>query len=244
MSHAPAVTIKVFADGADLEAIAKLSEQPQIKGFTTNPTLMRKAGVCDYRAFAHAVLGLVPDKPVSFEVFADDFEGMREQAIEIGRWGPNVNVKIPVMNTKGASSEALIRELSRRGVSLNVTAVFTVEQVKAVAAALDPAVPAIVSVFAGRIADTGRDPVPIMRACKAALGGRPKAELLWASPRELLNVFHAQEAGADIITMTPDMLAKLKTVNKDLTEFSRETVEMFYRDAKAAAYMIALPQLA
>lgn len=242
MSQAPAVTIKVFADGADLEAIAKLSEQPMIKGFTTNPTLMRKAGVSDYRAFAHAVLGVVPDKPVSFEVFADDFEGMRDQAIEIGRWGPYVNVKIPVMNTKGASSEALIRELSRRGISLNVTAVFTLEQVKAVAAALDPAVPAIVSVFAGRIADTGRDPIPIMRACKAALAGRPKAELLWASPRELLNVFHAQEAGADIITMTPDMLAKLKSVNKDLTEFSRETVEMFYRDAKAAAYTIALPQ--
>jgi transaldolase len=244
MSHAPAVTIKVFADGADLAAIATLSEQPLIKGFTTNPTLMRKAGVSDYRAFAHAVLGVVPDKPVSFEVFADDFEGMREQAIEIGRWGPNVNVKIPVMNTKGASSEALIRELSRRGVALNVTAVFTLEQVRAVAAALDPAMPAIVSVFAGRIADTGRDPVPIMRACKAALAGRPRAELLWASPRELLNVFHAQEAGADIITMTPDMLAKLRSVNKDLTEFSRETVEMFYRDAKAAAYTIALPQLA
>lgn len=242
MTDAPALSIKVFADGADLDAIAKLSEQPLIKGFTTNPTLMRKAGVSDYRTFAHAVLGIVPDKPVSFEVFADDFEGMREQALEIARWGANVNVKIPVMNTKGASSEALIRELSRRRVVLNVTAVFTLEQVEAVAAALDPAVPAIVSVFAGRIADTGRDPVPIMRACKAALRERPKAELLWASPRELLNVFHAQEAGADIITMTPDMLAKLKSVNKDLTEFSRETVEMFYRDAQAAAYTIALPQ--
>jgi transaldolase len=242
MTDAPALSIKIFADGADLDAIAKLSEQPLIKGFTTNPTLMRKAGVADYRTFAHAVLGVVPDKPVSFEVFADDFEGMRDQAIEIARWGPNVNVKIPVMNTKGASSEALIRELSRRRVVLNVTAVFTLEQVKAVAAALDPAVPAIVSVFAGRIADTGRDPIPLMRACKAALRERPRAELLWASPRELLNVFHAQESGADIITMTPDMLAKLKSVNKDLTEFSRETVEMFYRDAQAAAYTISLPQ--
>lgn len=242
MTKPPELTIKVFADGADLEAIAKLYEQPLIKGFTTNPTLMRKAGVSDYRAFAHAVLGVVPDRPVSFEVFADDYQGMRDQAIEIGRWGPNVNVKIPVTNTKGASSEALIRELSRRGVSLNVTAVFTLEQVQGIAAALDPAVPAIVSVFAGRIADTGRDPIPIMRACKAALRALPKAELLWASPRELLNVFHAQEAGADIITMTPDMLAKLKGVGKDLAEFSRETVEMFYRDAQAAAYTIALPQ--
>ncbi len=242
MSKPPELTIKVFADGADLEAIAKLYESPLIKGFTTNPTLMRKAGVSDYRTFAHAVLGVVPDKPVSFEVFADDFDGMRDQAIEIGRWGPNVNVKIPVTNTKGASSEALVRELSRRGVSLNVTAVFTLEQVQGIAAALDPAVPAIVSVFAGRIADTGRDPIPIMRACKAALRALPKAELLWASPRELLNVFHAQEAGADIITMTPDMLAKLKGVGKDLGEFSRETVEMFYRDAQAAAYTIALPQ--
>ncbi len=242
MTEPPALTIKVFADGAELEAIAKLSEQPLIKGFTTNPTLMRKAGISDYRSFAHAVLRAVPDKPVSFEVFADDFDGMRDQAIEIARWGANVNVKIPVTNTKGAASTALIRELSRCGVSLNVTAVFTLEQVRAVAEALDPGVPAIVSVFAGRIADTGRDPIPIMRACKEALRARPKAELLWASPRELLNVFHAQEAGADIITMTPDMLGKLKTVGKDLTEFSRETVEMFYRDAKAAAYTIALPQ--
>jgi transaldolase len=242
MSKPPELTIKVFADGADLEAIAKLYESPLIKGFTTNPTLMRRAGVSDYRTFAHAVLGVVPDKPVSFEVFADDFDGMRDQAIEIGRWGPNVNVKIPVTNTKGASSEALVRGLSRRGVALNVTAVFTLEQVQGIAAALDPAVPAIVSVFAGRIADTGRDPIPIMRACKAALRALPKAELLWASPRELLNVFHAQEAGADIITMTPDMLAKLKGVGKDLAEFSRETVEMFYRDAQAAAYTIALPQ--
>jgi len=244
MTESLHVSIKVFADGADLDAIAKLGESPLVKGFTTNPTLMRKAGVADYRAFAHAVLGVVPDKPVSFEVFADDHEGMREQALEIGRWGPNVNVKIPVMNTKGVSSEPLIRDLSRKGVKLNVTAVFTVEQVEAVAAALDPGVEAIVSVFAGRIADTGRDPIPIMRACKAALRKRPKAELLWASPRELLNVFHAQEAGADIITMTPDMLAKLRSVGKDLVEFSRETVEMFYRDAQAAAYSIALPRRA
>ncbi len=244
MTEAPDVSIKVFADGADLDAIARLSEDPLIKGFTTNPTLMRKAGVADYRAFAHAVLGVVPDKPVSFEVFADDFEGMREQALEIARWGPNVNVKIPVMNTKGAASEALIRELSRRGVTLNVTAVFTLDQVRAVADALDSGVPAIVSVFAGRIADTGRDPIPLMRAAKAALKERPKAELLWASPRELLNLFHAQEAGADIITMTSDMLAKLKSVGKDLTEFSRETVAMFYRDAQAAAYTIALPRRA
>ena len=244
MTNAPNLTIKVFADGAELAAIATLSEQPLIKGFTTNPTLMRKAGVSDYRAFAHAVLGIVTDKPVSFEVFADDFDGMRDQALEIARWGSNVNVKIPVTNTKGVSAESLIRELAKRGVMLNVTAVFTLEQVKGVAAALDPGVPAIVSVFAGRIADTGRDPIPLMRAAKAALKDRPKAELLWASPRELLNVFHAQEAGADIITMTPDMLAKLKFVGKDLAEFSRETVEMFYRDAQASAYAIALPQRA
>jgi transaldolase len=238
------VSIKIFADGADLEAIAKLSESPLIKGFTTNPTLMRKAGVADYRAFAHAVLGVVGDKPVSFEVFADDFEGMREQALEIGRWGPNVNVKIPVTNTEGVSSEPLIAALSRKGVALNVTAVFTLDQVRGIAATLDPAVPAIVSVFAGRIADTGRDPIPLMRAAKAALRDRPRAELLWASPRELLNVFHAQEADADIITMTPDMLAKLEFVGKNLAEFSRETVEMFYRDAQAAAYSIELPRRA
>jgi transaldolase len=230
--------VKVFADGADLGGIIEMAKDPMIKGFTTNPTLMRKAGVTDYEAFAHQLLEVVTDRPVSFEVFADDFTGMINQGRRIASWGKNVNVKVPVSNTKGEFTGPVIEALSSAGVVLNVTALFTIDQVRAVAKALDESAPAIISVFAGRVADTGRDPIPHMKACKAELDGRPKAELLWASPREVLNIFQADEIGCDIITCTNDMIAKLALAGKDLAEYSRETVQMFHRDASAAAYSI------
>jgi transaldolase len=231
--------IKIFADGADLAGIAEMYMNPLIKGFTTNPTLMRKAGIADYEAFGRQVLAKVPDRPVSLEVFADDFEEMERQGLAIASWGKNANVKIPVTNTKGEFAGPLLSSLSRKGVVLNITAIMTVEQVEAVAAALDPNVPAIISVFAGRVADTGRDPIPHMQACLEALRDRPKAELLWASPRELLNIFQADAMGCHIITVTNDVLAKLKLVGKNLDDYSRETVEMFYRDATASKFTIA-----
>jgi transaldolase len=205
---------------------------------------MRKAGVGDYEAFARKVLVAIPDRPVSFEVFADDFASMAEQARTIAAWGSNVNVKIPVTNTKGQSSAELLRALSSEGITLNVTAIFTLDQVRSVADALDPATPAIVSVFAGRIADTGVDPIPHMLACKQILGSRPKAQLLWASTRELLNIFHAEESGCDIVTVPNEFLSKLDLVGKDLAEYSRETVQAFYRDATAAAYQIKIARFA
>lgn len=230
--------IKIYADGADIDGIRTMAADPLIRGFTTNPTLMRKAGVADYEKFAREVLAAVPDKPVSFEVFADDFETMRSQAETIASWGHNVYVKIPVTNTKGEASTELVRALSAAGVQVNVTAVFTLDQVEAITEALAPETGAVVSVFAGRIADSGRDPMPIMRACKETMAARPKAELLWASPREILNLIQAEECGTDIITMTHDLLAKMKSIGKDLDDFSRETVEMFHRDATAAGYDI------
>jgi transaldolase len=232
--------IKIFADGADANDMGRMAGNPLIKGFTTNPTLMRKAGVDDYKSFATRALAAVSGKPISFEVLGDDFESMRCQAETIACWGDNVFVKIPVTNTSGESSIGLIRKLSAEGIQVNVTAVFTLGQVWAVCDALAPDTPAVVSVFAGRIADTGRDPMPMMRACKELVSGRPKAELLWASPREVLNLFQAEECGSDIITMTRDQIAKLSAAGKDLDEFSRETVEMFYRDATAAAYSIEI----
>jgi len=238
MSRITDLKVKIFADGADYEGIVKMAKNPLIKGFTTNPTLMRKAGVNDYEAFARKVLAAIPDRPVSFEVFADDFASMAEQARAIAAWGPNVNVKIPVTNTKGQPSGELLRALSSEGVVLNVTAIFTLEQVRAVADALNPATPAIVSVFAGRVADTGIDSVPHMRACKDILTSKPKAELLWASPREVLNIFQADDFGCHIITCTNDMIAKLSLAGKNLVEYSRETVQMFYRDATASAFSI------
>jgi transaldolase len=244
MSRITDLKVKIFADGADYDGIVKMSKNPAIKGFTTNPTLMRKAGVGDYEAFARKVLAAIPDRPVSFEVFADDFPSMAEQARTIAAWGSNVNVKIPVTNTKGQSSAELLRALSSEGVTLNVTAVFTLDQVRAVTDALDPATPAIVSVFAGRIADTGVDPIPHMLACKQILGSRPKAQLLWASTRELLNIFHAEESGCDIVTVPNEFLSKLDLVGKDLAEYSRETVQAFYRDAAAAAYQIKTARFA
>src|SRR3981189_645258 len=244
MSRITDLKVKIFADGADYDGIVKMSRNPAVKGFTTNPSLMRKAGVSDYEAFARKVLGTITDRPVSFEVFADDFASMAEQARAIATWGPNVNVKIPVTNTKGRASGAVMRALSSEGVGLNVTAIFTLDRVLAFAAAPDPATPAIVSVFAGRIADTGMDPIPHMLACKQILGSRPKAEVVWASTRELLNIFHAEESGCDIITVPNEFLGKLDLIDKDLAEYSRETVQLFYRDATAAAYQIKTARFA
>jgi transaldolase len=232
------LTIKIFADGADLNGIKQAAAQPIVKGFTTNPTLMRQAGVSDYKKFALEVLSFIPDRPVSFEVFADDFPTMEGQAREIASWGSNVYVKIPVTNTKGEFAGPLLTRLSAAGVKLNVTAVMTNAQVKHIAACLAENVPAIVSVFAGRIADTGRDPVPLMREAVALLENRPEAELLWASPRELLNIFQADALGCHIITVTGDLIKKLALVGKDLDRYSLETVEMFYKDALSSAFTI------
>lgn len=238
--HLDQLGIKLFADGADLIGIARLAADPRIKGFTTNPTLMRAAGVTDYRAFAYDLLKLVPTRPVCFEVFADDLPTMADQAREIASWGENVFVKVPVSTTQGESCTPIVAALSGEGVKLNVTAIMTIEQVTEVRDALAPDVAAIVSVFAGRIADTGRDPVPHMAQAMEILRERPKAELLWASPRELLNLFHADSVGCHIITMTPDLLKKLSVVGHDLDTFSRETVAMFRTDALAAGFDIPL----
>lgn len=233
-----ALTVKIFADGADLDSIITLTANPLIQGVTTNPTLMRQAGVADYESFARQLLDEVRDLPVSFEVFADDLEGMENQARAIASWGANVNVKVPVTNTQGQFTGPVIERLSADGVVLNVTAVMTLEQVREVADCLDPRAPAIVSVFAGRIADTGCDPVPVMREAVAILQDRPRAELLWASPRELLNVFQADECGCHIITVTHGILKKLALVGKGLDDYSLDTVKMFYNDALQAGYEI------
>ena len=238
MNRLEKLTIKIFADGADTGAISELAEDPMIKGFTTNPTLMRAAGVTDYEAFARRVLAVVPEHPVSFEVLADDFDAMEEQARCISSWGENVYVKIPVTTTDGTFAGPLISHLAKLGVKLNVTAVMTTGQVSKIAKVLDPETPSVVSVFAGRVADTGIDPVPLMSDCVDILKPLPDAELLWASPRELLNIFQADEIGCHIITVTNDLLKKLRLVGKDLAEYSLETVEMFYRDAKAAEFTI------
>ncbi len=239
MADLKALKVKLFADGADLAGMKEMAANPLIKGFTTNPTLMRKAGVADYKAFAHEVLRAISDRPVSFEVFADDFGQMEQQALEIASWGRNVSVKIPVTNTKGEFSGSLIERLSKAGVKLNVTALLTLDQVRRVTERLAPDTPAIISVFAGRIADTGRDPVPLMAEAVKIMRAKPKAELIWASPRELLNIFQADAIGCHIITATNDILKKLALVGKNLDTYSLETVEMFYKDAKAAGYTIA-----
>lgn len=241
MNKLNGLKVKIFADGADFDGILKMYANPTIKGFTTNPTLMRKAGIADYESFARKLLAAVPDRPVSLEVFADDFPEMIRQAKAIASWGPNVNVKIPVMNTKREFAGPVIRELSAAGVTVNVTAIMTAKQVREVADCLAAATPAIVSVFAGRVADTGVDPVPLMAECVSILKSKPKAELIWASPRELLNVFQADAIGCHIITVTNDVLAKLALVGKNLDDYSLETVEMFRRDAVAAGYTIADP---
>ena len=244
MTDLKSLKIKIFADGADLASMKTLYANPIVKGFTTNPTLMKQAGVAEYADFARKVVAAIPDRPVSFEVFADDFDEMERQAIEIASWGANVNVKIPVTNTKSEFCGPLVSRLSKRGVQLNVTAIFTLDQVRRVTEALSADTPAIVSVFAGRIADCGIDPVPLMAEAARIMKIRPKAELLWASPRELLNVIQADEVGCGIITVTGDLIKKLALIGKDQDAYSLETVKMFYNDARAAGFTIATPALA
>jgi len=237
--HVLDLPVKIFADGADLQGIADLYRKPYIQGLTTNPTLMRKVGLTDYETFARAVLKDVKSKPISFEVFSDDFPEMRRQALKIRDWQDNVYVKIPITNTSGESSVPLIQELAGEGVKLNVTALLTPRQVKTVAAALSPTVPAVVSVFAGRVADTGVDPLPIMKESLEILRGLPKAELLWASVREVLNVFQAAACRCNIVTVPHDILKKLVELGgKDLEDLSLDTVRMFHQDAVAAGFKL------
>jgi len=228
--------IKIFADGANVTEMKKVYSEGIVKGFTTNPTLMKKDGVRDYVAFAKDVLSEIKDMPISFEVFTDDFESMERQAREIGSWGDNVFIKIPITNTKGEPSYELIKKLSDDGMKLNITAILTLEQIKNVSKSINEKTPAIVSLFAGRIADTGRDPIPYIKESLNILKGNSNAELLWASSRELLNIFQAEECGCHIITVTNDLLKKLQMVNKDLKELSLDTVKMFYNDASSAGY--------
>jgi transaldolase len=231
------LSIKVFADGADSEGMIRLYKSPLIKGLTTNPTLMRKAGIKDYETFAKEILRTIKTKPISFEVFSDEFVEMKRQALKIKGWQANVFVKIPITNSKGESSIPLIRDLAESGVQLNITAILTLTQVRDVASALVPSLPAVVSVFAGRIADTGRDPLPIMRASKALLADLPKTELLWASVREVLNIIQAEECGCDIVTVPHDILNKaLKLVGTDHEALSLDTVKMFADDARKAGF--------
>jgi transaldolase len=232
------LNVKIFADGADLAGIRVAAANPLISGFTTNPTLMRKAGVDDYERFAKSAIEIIGVRPISFEVFADEWEGMRAQAVEIASWAPNIYVKIPVTDTAGHSAAPLLRDLASRGVKINVTALMTVDQVATVAEAMAEAPAGIISVFAGRYADTGRDPVPMMAEAVAMLQGHPRLELLWASPREILNIFHAEEAGCHIITVTNDLLAKMSLIGKDPRDYSLATVRMFFDDARKAAYRI------
>lgn len=230
--------VKIFADGADLANILELYKNPIIKGFTTNPTLMKQAGVTDYDEFARALLSAVPDRPISFEVFADDFDEMEWQALEIASWGGQVVVKVPVTNTRGESSAPLVKRLSRAGVRLNVTALMTLEQVREISECLCEGPASYISVFAGRVADTGRDPLPHMAEAVRILCKYPQIELIWASPRELLNIFQANVIGCHVITVTHDVLKKLKLVGKDLDEYSLETVKMFFNDAQKAGFRL------
>ena len=232
------LNVKLFADGADRAGMLEMYEKPYIRGFTTNPTLMKKAGISDYEGFAHEILQEIPDRPISFEVFADDFDEMERQALKIRTWGENVYVKIPVSNTRQEMSYGLIERLSGAGVHLNITAILTLEQVRAVAVAVQNGPASVVSVFAGRIADTGLDPVPVMSEALEILGVAPQAELLWASPREVLNIYQADTIGCHIITATNDILRKLSLSGKDLAEYSLETVQMFYDDADRAGYTL------
>ncbi|MEI9987538.1 MAG: transaldolase [Aliidongia sp.] len=235
---AAGLRIKLFMDGADAGAMREAYRTRSVSGFTTNPTLMRKAGITDYERFAREVIDGIPDLPVSFEVFSDDFPTMEREARKIASWGGDTYIKIPITNTKRESAIPLIQALSAEGFSLNVTAMMSLAQVEAVAEAVSPQARTIFSVFAGRVADTGVDPVPLMRKAAERIAGNPKAELLWASPRELLNLFHAEESGCHIITATSDIIKKLELVGKDLEDYSLETVQMFYRDAVAAGFSI------
>lgn len=235
------LAIKLYADGAALQGMREMSRKPWIRGFTTNPTLMRKAGVANYRAFAIDVLGAISDRPVSFEVFSDEFAEMAAQAREITTWGPNVFVKVPVTNTRGESSAEVVRDLTSHGVKVNVTAVLSLDQVRDAVSALRGGSPAYISVFAGRVADTGRDPVPLMAAAIELAGLAPNVELIWASPRELFNIYQADAIGCHIITLTDDILKKLALVGKDLRAYSLETVQMFRNDALRAGYTLPMP---
>ncbi len=230
--------VQIFADGADKASMLEMYAKPFIKGLTTNPTLMKKAGIIDYAAFCKDILNSIKDKPLSFEVFSDNFNEMERQALEIASWGSNVYVKIPVTNTQRETCYALAKKLSSKKVKINVTALMTLEQVENVKDALDPHVPSYVSVFAGRIADTGVDPVPLMKSAVDILGGLPASELIWASPRELLNIFQADQIGCHVITVTPDIIKKLSLVGYDLNEYSLDTVKMFYTDALSAGYKL------
>lgn len=230
--------VKIFADGADKAGMLEMHEKPYIKGLTTNPTLMKKAGITDYRAFCKDILSSIKDKPLSFEVFSDEFSEMERQALEIASWGQNIYVKIPVTNTKREVCYDLVKRLSAKKVKLNVTALMTLDQVRDVVASLDPNVPSYVSVFAGRVADTGHDPVPMMATAVDILKSAPASELIWASPRELLNIFQADEIGCHVITVTNDILKKLSLVGYDLDQYSLDTVKMFYKDAVDAGFKI------
>lgn len=230
--------IKIFADGAERAAILQLTSNPLIKGFTTNPTLMHAIGIRDYEAFARDVLEHIPDQPISFEVFSDDFDDMERQALKIASWGENVYVKIPVTDCQGRASDGLIRRLNSEGVKLNVTALMSLPQVSRVADCLAGDTPSYISVFAGRIADTGRDPVPIMQDALAIIGNRLQIELIWASPREILNLLQAEAIGCHIITITHDLLKKLSQIGRDLDDVSLDTVRMFYNDAQAAGFSL------
>jgi len=234
------LNVRIFADGADKAGMLELYRNPLIKGFTTNPTLMRKAGVSDYRAFAREIITAIPDRPISFEVFSDEFAEMERQALEISSWGDSVYVKVPVTNTRGQSSCDLVRRLAKAGVKLNVTAMMTLDQVRDISQCLADGPHSFVSLFAGRVADTGRDPVPLMAAAVELLRPYPNLELIWASPREVLNIFQADAIGCHIITVTHDVLRKLPIVGKDLHEYSLETVKMFYADAREAGYTLCV----
>lgn len=230
--------VQLYADGAEKAAMLELAKKPFVKGFTTNPTLMRKGGVTDYVAFAKEIVAAIPDKPISFEVFSDEFPEMERQAKLISSWGDNVYVKIPITNTKGESSIPLIKKLVAQKIKVNVTAILTLAQVKAVADVLSPKISSVVSVFAGRIADTGRDPVPVMKKAKQLLAKNKKAELLWASTREVFNILQAESVGCHIITVPNDILKKLDKLGYDLGALSLDTVKMFYRDGTEAGYRL------
>jgi transaldolase len=238
MPNLKELKVRIFADGADLAAMVEMASRPYIAGLTTNPTLMRKAGIADYRAFARQVLDAIRNKPISFEVFSDDFDEMRRQAMEIASWGKNVFVKIPVTNTRAQPADELVASLAKAGVNLNVTAVMTHQQVQRISAAIGNHCPSNISVFAGRIADTGRDPLPLLTQCLQTMKPHPNQQLIWASPRELLNIFQADKIGCHIITVTGDILKKLDLIDKDLNGYSLDTVKMFYDDAKAAGFKL------
>jgi transaldolase len=239
VSNLSGLKIKIFADGAHLGEMCKLYQHPLVCGFTTNPTLMRKSGITDYEGFAREVLATIPDRPISFEVFSDDFDEMEQQALTIASWGKNVYAKIPVTNTLGKSAVPLIRRLSEQRVKLNVTALMALDQVRDVSQAMKGCPAGYVSVFAGRVADTGIDPVPLMREAVGILAPYEQLELIWASPRELLNVFQADSVGCHVITATNDILSKLSLVGKDLLEYSLDTVKMFREDAMKAGFSIS-----